>query len=277
MNQGLEPSTLINSSVTVVALTFTVIAFLIPRLTERIRTRQSDLASIDAPDSVRHRKAFRVASYGDVLVYFAIFLVSGVICLWFVVCLFHILNYYLQPFSGFRDLAFERRWILWFYRSGMVSLGIFLLMLLVFVVVLELYPLLMRRFLPRLAAVYLKTLRSVTVGIEEVDLLLRDAEESLRRDDYVSAVLSAAAALEFMLRWSLDLAKPISFGAIVNRIKKQEVLVNLSAEDIEAVNGIRQIRNTVAHPRAGVPRVTADTAQRVLETCESLIDRIAQS
>jgi hypothetical protein len=272
MDQGLEPSMLINSSVTVVALTFTVIAFLIPRLTERIRTRQSDLASIDVPDSVRHRWAFRVASYGDVLVYSAIFLASGIICLWFVVCLFHILNYYLQPFLGFRD------WILWVYRSGMVILGIFLLALSVLVVILELYPfLLMKRLLPRFAAVSLKTLRSVIVGVEEVDHLLRDAEESLRGEDYVSTVLSAAAALEYMLRWSLDLAKPISFGAIVNRIRMQGVLVNLSAEDIEAIDEVRQVRNTVAHPRPGASRVTADTAQMVLETSERIIDRIMQS
>jgi hypothetical protein len=275
MDQGLEPSMLINSSVTVVALTFTVIAFLIPRLTKRIRTRQSDLASLDIPDSVRHKWPFEVASYGDVLVYFVIFLVISFICMWFVVCLFHILNYYIQPFSGYRD------WILRVYRSGMVILGIFLLALLVLVVIVELYPFLMsflmKRLLPRFAAVSLKTLRSVTVGVEEVDHLLRDAEESLRGEDYVSTVLSAAAALEYMLRWSLDLAKPISFGAIVNRIKMQGVSVNLSTEDIEAIDEVRQARNTVAHPRPGASGVTADTAQMVLATCERIIEKMAQS
>jgi len=283
MQFNLEPSSLLNSTTTVLVLVLAVTTFLIVRMAERYKSSEERLSNEDIPDKVRRAWWFGLSRYAEVAIYLAVIAYAFYVAVSAINLITGIVHYYEvaspTPISNLVDLTndYYARMALADRFSRIFLNDVIILFGVVFILaILQVLPSL--SFLPiNVVSFYWRTSKGSRINLNSAEKMVVKAKKSLEGGDYLSAVLLGGTALEFYMRNILDMHPPVTWSETLRLLENKLAVEERSKAEIADFMGIlretRKMRNSAAHPTADT-KFTRTEAEKFIDNVEWLINEL---
>jgi Domain of unknown function (DUF4145) len=278
-NFGLEPSSLIAPSATLIAILIAIVVFTVNRMVERHRLVQDRIQKEDVPETIRERIPFRVGIYAESLIYLIMVGLALYLSWRFWDVIFHSVAYYIDK-SPLPITDRVAQWSDYSRRSGLADdfddalLQLPILLVGVGAIVAwELVPAVM----PAIVRSYLNAVRGVRVGPDAAQKMLESSVKARDSGDLQSAVLLAGTAVEFLLRWFVDADPTESWTTLIGHAIERLEQAGLQGAQIQETTNqlrqLRQLRNRAAH-HGSAEAFTPEEAQLAISSAKLIVDRL---